>query len=203
MLFSLPPFNAPGKSDYCWSEGFLSDQDIDYLLSRPEWNQQTPAQMATPTDYFEGDADTLLRRSEISWMYVDQDNEHIWQAIVGSVFDINKQYFQFDLAGCYEPAQLGTYRDENQGCYNWHSDSLLSIHNGPYRKLSVSVLLSDSSEFEGGELQIKVGSDDIITLEQKKGRAWFFPSWVIHRVSPVTKGVRRSLVLWISGPGFK
>ena len=65
------------------------------------------------------------------------------------------------------------------------------------------LMLSDPSEFEGGELQIKTDSDDAITLEQKKGRAWFFPSYILHRVTPVTRGIRRSLVLWVGGPEFK
>ena len=65
------------------------------------------------------------------------------------------------------------------------------------------LMLSDPSEFEGGQLEIKTDSDNPITLEQKRGRAWFFPSYVLHRVTPVTKGTRRSLVLWIGGPEFK
>jgi PKHD-type hydroxylase len=64
-------------------------------------------------------------------------------------------------------------------------------------------MLSDPKEFEGGELQIKSDSDNVKTLEQKKGRAWFFPSWTLHRVTPVVTGIRRSLVLWVGGPGFK
>jgi PKHD-type hydroxylase len=71
------------------------------------------------------------------------------------------------------------------------------------RKLSMAMLLSDPSEFEGGEFQVKTTSDDVQTLEVKKGRAWFFPSYMLHRVTPVTKGVRRSLVLWVGGPQFK
>jgi PKHD-type hydroxylase len=67
----------------------------------------------------------------------------------------------------------------------------------------MSLLLSDPNEFEGGELQVKPDSDDIKFLEQKQGRAWFFPSYTLHRVAPVTKGVRRSLVLWVGGPPFK
>jgi PKHD-type hydroxylase len=65
------------------------------------------------------------------------------------------------------------------------------------------MLLSDPSEFEGGELQVKPYSDEVQTLEIKKGRAWFFPSYMLHKVTPVTKGTRRSLVLWVGGPAFK
>jgi PKHD-type hydroxylase len=65
------------------------------------------------------------------------------------------------------------------------------------------MLLSDTSEFEGGEFQVKTNNDEAQTLETKQGRAWFFPSYTLHRVAPVTKGIRRSLVLWVGGPAFK
>ena len=71
------------------------------------------------------------------------------------------------------------------------------------RKLSLSMLLSDPSEFEGGEFQVKTDDDNVKQLETVKGRAWFFPSYTLHRVAPVTKGVRRSLVLWVGGPPFR
>jgi PKHD-type hydroxylase len=46
-------------------------------------------------------------------------------------------------------------------------------------------------------------NDEARTLKMTKGMAWFFPSYMLHRVTPVTKGVRRSLVLWVGGPEFK
>ena len=63
--------------------------------------------------------------------------------------------------------------------------------------------LSEPSEFEGGLLQVKIDNDEPKTLELKKGRAWFFPSYVLHRVTPVTKGIRKSVVIWVGGPAFK
>jgi PKHD-type hydroxylase len=68
------------------------------------------------------------------------------------------------------------------------------------RKLSLVCQLSDPSEYEGGELQINTG--EIFTPEKQKGTVILFPSYLLHRVTPVTKGTRRSLVLWIEGPAF-
>ena len=65
------------------------------------------------------------------------------------------------------------------------------------------LLLSNPSEFEGGQLQIKANNDEPINLEMKRGRAWFFPSYTLHTVTPVTRGIRKSLVLWVGGPEFK
>jgi PKHD-type hydroxylase len=96
--------------------------------------------------------------------------------------------------------QLGVYTEHDQGHYDWHIDSGLETNTVP-RKLSMALLLSDPSEFEGGELQImRAGVPE--SVEQKRGRAWFFPSYLMHRVTPVTKGIRRSLVMWVGGPAF-
>jgi PKHD-type hydroxylase len=70
------------------------------------------------------------------------------------------------------------------------------------RKLSLILQLSDATEYEGGELQLKDSSDHT-AVERKKGHLIAFPSYLLHRVTPVTKGIRRSLVVWISGPAFR
>ena len=64
------------------------------------------------------------------------------------------------------------------------------------------VLLSDPSEFDGGNLQIRV-SDEEINIPKKRGLIIAFPSWATHQVAPVTKGNRQSLVVWIHGPAFR
>jgi PKHD-type hydroxylase len=70
------------------------------------------------------------------------------------------------------------------------------------RKLSLTLLLDD--EFEGGEFQIN-GSNahEPIVVPLHKGRAVLFPSFMIHRVTPITKGKRRSIVVWVVGPKFQ
>lgn len=199
-LYPIAPFNSPGKDDFCWWENFFTEEDINYILARPEWREQRIAKVG-----YGGNAkvNEEKRRTNVSWMGVDDKNSHIWEKIHGAIWGVNSKFFQFDLTGCYELAQLGTYTQDNLGHYNWHVDATLAGNNSPPRKLAMCLLLSDPSEFEGGELQLKVGSDEIQTLEQKRGRAWFFPSWTLHRVTPVTKGVRRSLVLWVGGPAFR
>jgi PKHD-type hydroxylase len=68
------------------------------------------------------------------------------------------------------------------------------------------MVLSDPSEYEGGQFQMQTGSpeeDKLMTVEQLKGRVIGFPSFLLHRVTPVTKGTRKSLVIWVEGPKFK
>jgi PKHD-type hydroxylase len=63
-------------------------------------------------------------------------------------------------------------------------------------------MLSDPEEYEGGELLLKTSAFPIKTLN-KKGTIIFFPSYVLHEVTPVTKGTRKTLVGWVLGPNFK
>ena len=86
------------------------------------------------------------------------------------------------------------------GHYDWHMDT------GPdqfsRRKISITVQLSDPSEYEGGDLQLKINSGHQNT-PKGFGTVVIFPSYLLHRVTPVTGGLRKSLVLWITGPAFK
>ena len=96
--------------------------------------------------------------------------------------------------------QLSRYLAEDGGHYDWHIDGT-EPEEGMQRKLSISILLNDPAEFEGGELQIKgVESKNILT---KRGSIVVFPSFLEHRVTPVTWGVRYSAVTWAMGPAFR
>ena len=199
MIASIPPRGNTVQEQSAYWENFLTKEDIDMLLALPQWHDKHVAEVGIAQN---GVVNKEMRTTDVSWFVPCEKTRHIWEKIVTAVAQVNAQFFHFDLAGCYEPAQLGIYRADDGGHYNWHTDCTGSAITTP-RKLSLSLLLSDPSEFEGGELQIKTTSDVPITVEQKQGRAWFFPSYTLHRVAPVTKGIRRSLVLWVGGPPFK
>jgi PKHD-type hydroxylase len=201
LICPIAPFSSPGKGDECFFEDFLTNDDINYILARPEWLQSSEGRIGNGHDR-DGEVNKDVRTTAISWMARDKDNDYIWQKITNTIWEANRRFFQFDLTGCYEAAQLGIYTANDNGHYNWHADSSLNTGTVP-RKLSMSLLLSDTSEFEGGHFQSMISDNKAKEFEQKKGRAWFFPSWTLHRVTPVTKGVRRSLVLWVGGPAFK
>jgi PKHD-type hydroxylase len=200
MLYEIEPRNNPTQELCAFWENFLTEEDINWILSRPEWLATKTAEVGGQTGI--GQVDSSIRKSDISWLNPNQETDFIWKKITYAVASVNKQFFNFDLKGCYEPIQMGIYRENDQGKYDWHTDSGMRDMAVP-RKLSMSLLLTEPSEFEGGDLQVKLNSDEVVTLEQKRGRAWFFPSFVLHRVTPVTKGIRRSLVLWVGGPPFK
>jgi PKHD-type hydroxylase len=200
MIYPIDPMAAPGKDTYAYWEGFLTEEQINRILAAPEWLNAQAARIGGVSNG--GAVNENVRRTDVSWMYPTSATKDIWDCFSDVVARINSTYFKFDLTGFYEAAQLTLYSDKVQGHYNWHTDASPTDIKTP-RKLSMVLMLSDPSEFEGGELQIKVNSDEPITLEQKRGRVWFFPSYVLHRVTPVTKGTRRTLVLWVGGPDFK
>lgn len=123
--------------------------------------------------------------------------------------------FQWDWT---ETMQFTKYKGSQKGFYDWHMDSTYQpytnsfpAYNGKIRKLSVTVSLSDNKTYEGGELQFYLNSpklkekDKIKTCEEIKtqGSIVVFPSHLWHRVTPVTKGTRYSLVLWNLGLPWK
>ena len=205
MIYPIPPKNQPGKEFCAYWDNFLSPDQINQILAFPEWIDLRPGEVGGQVKDPDGNrVHEEIRSSRIQWLNRDERTEELWRTLSDVIADVNNQFFHFDLSGMYEPMQLSMYsaNETTQGHYTWHSDMSMGDTRTP-RKLSMSLLLSDPSEFEGGDLQVKTDSDEAITLEATKGRAWFFPSWALHRVTPVTKGVRRSLVIWVGGPPFK
>lgn len=111
---------------------------------------------------------------------------------------INEDMYRFDLLGFVEDLQFIEYEAPN-GHYEKHIDKgLMSMT----RKLTVVVLLSDENDYEGGELELYFNNIPIVA-PRTRGTIITFPSYTLHRVTPVTKGTRYSLVGWVTGPNFR
>jgi PKHD-type hydroxylase len=144
-----------------------------------------------------------VRRSEVSWINFD---EWIPSIMWGMVYSANELYFKYDLRHFNGSIQSTVYRGETNSFYGWHVDGgKVDELNGVEleRKLSISLILSEPDEYEGGELQFSYYTKNHSTGKPPAGTAVIFPAWVPHRVRPVKSGVRRSLVAWIDGPLFK
>jgi PKHD-type hydroxylase len=111
----------------------------------------------------------------------------------------NLNHFGFENMKITEPAQFTEY--PKGGFYDWHMDlDINGSHEPPIRKISMTILLSDPSTFKGGNLEFMEKNK---LADLKQGQAIFFASFIRHRVAPVTKGMRRSLVMWFGGTPFK
>lgn len=200
MIYPIPPRQSLGKDETAYWQGFLTEEEINKILAFPEWLNQHDAAVGGANGQTVLNKD--IRTTNVSWIGLNENTAWLWERLSNVIADVNAQYFKFDLTGCYEPMQLGVYSAEDNGHYDWHTDASTRDRNAP-RKLSVALLLSHPSEFEGGDFEVRGSNNEVKTLETVRGRAWFFPSYLLHRVTPVTKGIRRSLVLWVGGPEFK
>ena len=145
-----------------------------------------------------GIIDTKTRTSHISWIPFKKMPE-MYRDIETMMKKTNNNHFGFDGMQITELAQYTEY--PSGGFYDWHMDSDINFaHEPPVRKISMTCLLSNESEFEGGELQIEKEENKVIL---KQGQAIFFASFIKHRVAPVTRGVRKSLVMWFGGPPLR
>ena len=146
----------------------------------------------------EGGLDIKKRITSISWIPF-KDMPEMYRDIEATMLKANGNHFGFDGMQLTEPAQFTHYL--TGGFYDWHMDNdVQGKHQQPVRKISMTLLLSDPSTFEGGELEIMSKGK---TAKLKQGQAIFFASWLQHRVKPVTQGERKSLVMWFGGPPFK
>ena len=145
-----------------------------------------------------GVVDTKTRTSHISWIPFNKMPE-MYSTLEQIVNKTNNNHFGFEGVKITEQAQYTEY--PAGGFYDWHIDSdVVGINEPPVRKISMTCLLSHESEFEGGGLELI--SDGKIA-KPKQGHAIFFASYIRHRVIPITKGIRKSLVMWFGGPSFK
>ena len=145
-----------------------------------------------------GGVDTSKRTTTISWIPFKKLPE-MYSKINYQLSLVNLNHFGFENVEITEPAQFTEY--PKGGFYDWHMDlDINGQHEPPVRKISMTCLLSDPSTFTGGELEF-MEKNKIPNLKQ--GQAIFFASFLRHRVAPVKKGIRRSLVMWFGGRPFK
>ena len=142
------------------------------------------------------------RVCDIAWLESDEiksDFDWIYATLADAISQANNEHFQFDLT--YLTAlQYTVYNGNDYSNYQKHLDVGRQF---PNRKLSFSVQLSDDAEYTGGDLRFHYIKNQPEVAPREKGTVIFFPSWIVHDVTPVTQGTRRSLVGWVNGPNFK
>ena len=147
--------------------------------------------------------DQNIRITKVAWVERNALTNGFYARMEQIVIGLNRQFFQYDLTGL-APIQYAIYNGSEQGHFDWHVDYGREKGHEQHqpRKLSLSLQLSDSSGYEGGELQARVRSK-IEIAPKIRGTLIAFPSYVLHRVTPVTSGIRKSLVIWALGPEYR
>jgi PKHD-type hydroxylase len=138
------------------------------------------------------------RVSDIAWLSNNPKTSWVYDRIADLAIKANSEMWNFDIWDFQDDLQYTSYYG-NGGHYDWHADLGVGISN---RKLSVVLQLSNADEYEGGELQMNTGGS-ILNVPKEKGLICFFPSFVLHRVTPLSSGLRRSLVTWLCGANLR
>ena len=145
-----------------------------------------------------GGVDTNKRTTTISWIPFKEMSE-MYQDLNRFIQRANLNHFGFDNIQVTEQAQFTEYPEG--GFYDWHMDCDVNmVHEPPVRKISMTILLNHESQFEGGDLEIMAPGSKV---KLTQGNAITFASFLNHRVAPVTRGVRQSLVVWFGGTPFR
>jgi PKHD-type hydroxylase len=140
-----------------------------------------------------------VRQSRVRWLDYGDTTKDLFTLIHRVAREVNERTWQMDIVGFTEPVQFAEYAPPG-GHYTWHVDvdnDALSV-----RKISVILQLSAPESYDGGDVEFFCGAEPGVGA-RTQGIALLFPSYVLHRVTPVTRGVRHSIVSWISGPHFR
>lgn len=191
--FAPSPDLTTKEEPFAFWEGGFSDDEIKTIIDIGE-------KLNLDDGIAGGQKNEKVRKSKVSWLEHNQETNFIYDQLAYITRQLNGQFFEYDLFGFVEHMQYTRYEGDG-GHYDWHLDRGMGGGISP-RKLSIVMQLSDPDEYEGGDLEFLVGGEPI-QAQKQKGMIYVFPSFVLHRVTPVTKGTRRSLVVWVAGPKFK
>ena len=195
-VFEMPPQQNDSTNWYFFEDGFNKEE-----LNKIE---KDTAKLPLHTASTFGGDNTDTRSSRIKW--VPQNTQWWWlyEKLANYAVEANN-IWNFDLVTMPEQIQYTEYLASNDGKYEWHQD--IGPGMGSLRKVSITVQLSEPNEYEGGDLELYLGGSfekpNIEKSPRKAGCVFIFPSYLMHRVAPVTKGTRKSFVLWLGGGHYK
>ena len=149
------------------------------------------------------DLQLSTKRNNRNIAYIEPNSKSKWlyELLFPIAIEANEDLFHFDINSVTDLIHYVIY-PEDGGHLTWHKD--MSEGQTMRRKLAMTVQLSNPSDYEGGEFQIwHGGENDFETITREKGDVIVFPTFYTHRVKPITKGERRSLVFWTGGRPFR
>jgi len=183
--------------NYYWFEHGFSKEELDKI-----YRDVATVPFAPATIIGSSDAEQIkqIRSSSIKWIPKNQQWDWLYKKMMELAVQAN-QVWGFDLISAPELIQYTEYYDNAEGHYDWHQD--IGPGTASLRKVSITVQLSEADEYEGGDLEMWQGGSSVCTAARGAGVVFIFPSYMMHRVTKVTKGTRRSFVLWVGGQHYK
>ncbi len=172
--------------------GFLSPEECRQLIEIGLAIPGRPARTGSGI----GPSDTQNRSSVVHEVYPGDATRWIYAKLEAALLELNARQYHFDLIGFLEGSQLYEYGQD--GFLGWHRDVGMGYMSN--RKLSMTIQLSDDADYEGGNLQFM---DFVEPAPRGLGDLTVFPAFLMHRVTPVTRGTRYSFVSWVHGPPYR
>lgn len=183
-------FNVPFTEQTDASGNFrLSVEECERVIGLSQVFPAEPARI-------EGGAEARnFRNTTTHFIPHTRDTNWLYHKLMTAAAEANERFWQFDITGFFQNLQLLSYEATTQQHYSWHLDIGPGADNG--RKISISVQLSSPSDYAGGALEFNYGR--VQEASRERGAVVLFPSYVLHRVAPVTSGQRWALVGWVQG----
>lgn len=181
----------------CHMQRALSDTQIFTVLEKIK---KIPSQDGSLTG---GDNKSYRNVDVKAFEANNKELEFVAEIVSSFTQTVNDKYWNFDIKGFAEPLQFLTYK--KGGKYDSHMDINWENLNSkrPNRKITTIIQLTDDDKYYGGDLKIDVDNKNDFFIPRKKGDIVCFPSFLLHKVFPVKKGVRHSIVSWLSGDSWK
>ena len=179
-------------------QGLFSDTELDAISNLGDRLALEKAELSVGAQGYEN-----IRQTLVAWVDRNSETELLYRRMEEAVLALNARYFRFDLSGLAD-FQYAVYGGPEGGHFDWHKDYGRDP-NDPEReprKLTLSLQLSDPSDYDGCELQVRAGNK-IDIAPKERGALIAFPANVLHQVTPILSGVRKSLVIWAVGPEFR
>jgi PKHD-type hydroxylase len=179
-------------------QGLFSDAELDALVRLGDSLALENAELSVGGQGYEN-----IRRTLVAWVERKPETDALYRRMEEAVLALNARYFRFDLSGLAD-FQYALYGGLEGGHFDWHKDygrDPADPAREP-RKLTLSLQLSDPSDYQGCELQVRAGNQ-IDVAPKARGTLVAFPANVLHQVTPILSGVRKSLVIWAVGPEFR
>lgn len=180
----------PGQ--WCCHEALLDESVCDALLACAlTFESKLAAAVGEP------DASSV-RACKLRRIPFRNETLFLYEQISALALQLNSQWHQLDLTSIVKEPEFVTY-EPGLGHFDWHNDLGLERPTSS-RKLTVSIQLSHGTDYDGGDFEV---FGEVDGLSRRRGSVVVLPSFVHHRVTPVTSGTRHALLAWIAGPALR
>lgn len=196
MPYILPQPERSETAAYVFFKDLFTPSECAKIVAQAKDIGLAPARVGGTASNPDGHLVSEKRRSKVSWLEWSEPSTWLFERLAQNIASANAKWWGFALAGLNEPLQLTHYESTDEGHYDWHEDHS-EVGKMSHRKLSCVMLLG--GDFDGGKFELYgKGTPPEMTV----GSLIIFPSYKLHRVAPVTRGERWSLVGWVTGPPF-